>query len=126
MRLFTVHVVMQIEDLWFEPYTDIVAQRRYSYCVNSTLFAAADPEAAYARALGMCNDSDANCDGESDRTNFKEIGIHDLEEIDLIGKSLEDAVHNNEYGLDVGGIIWDGRKPKVRQREELTLFQSRR
>jgi hypothetical protein len=125
MRLFTVHVVMQVEDIWFEhcePYG--VSKRRYSYLVHSTLFAAADPEEAYAKALRLAYDSDANCDGESDRTNFRTIGIHDLEEIDLIGKSLEDAVQNNDYGLWVGGITWDGRKPKVRKRDELTLFQN--
>lgn len=125
MRLFTVHVVMQVEDVWFEhcePYG--VSKRRYSYFVHSNLFAAADPEEAYARALRLAYDSDANCDGDSDRTNFKEIGIHDLEEVDLIGKSLEEAVQNPDYPLYVGSIKWDSRKPKVRKREELTLFQT--
>ena len=125
MRLFTVHVVVQVEDIWFEhcePYD--ISKRRYSYLVHSRLFAAADPEAAYDRALRLAYDGDANCDGESDRTNIREIGIHDLEEIDLIGESLENAVQKNDYGLHVGVIIWDGRKPKVRKREELTLFQT--
>jgi hypothetical protein len=124
MRLFTVHVVMQVEDIWFEqcePYG--VSKRRYSYMVHSTLFAATDPEEAYAKALRLAYDSDANCDGELDRTNLREIGIQDLEEIDLTGESLEACVQQ-EYGLCVGSINWDGRKPKVRKREELTLFRA--
>jgi hypothetical protein len=125
MRLFTVHVVMQVEDIWFEhcePHG--VSKRRYSYIIHSKLFAAADPEEAFAKALRLAYDSDANCDGESDRTNLKEIGIHDLEEIDLMGQSLEEAVQNPDNTFYVGSINWDGRKPKVRKREELTLFQN--
>jgi hypothetical protein len=125
MRLFIVHVVTQVEDIWFEHCESYdVSKRRYSYFLNSTLFAAADPEEAYAKALSHAYDSDVNCDGESDRTNFRTIGIHDLEEVDLGSESLEAAVQNPDYGLYVGGITWDGRKPKVRKREELTLFQN--
>src|SRR5207244_8429333 len=90
MPLFVGHFVVLQQDLWHarhEPYE--VSRQVEQYRLMSLLFEAPEATVAYDKASAMVRGfDDAHCDGESDRTNYIGVGIHDLEEVQLAGYSL--------------------------------------
>jgi hypothetical protein len=86
------------------------------------LFAATDGRRAYNRAVEMSSGfQDAHNDGPGDRTNFRCLGIHDLDEVFLGESSLSEALEG-PYGVDVGLIQFDVGVPIIPPRDALSLF----
>lgn len=93
MPLYCAHFVIIEENVWLNhcaPYDVIRKESRYR--VQAQLFAAADACRAYDRAEEMTNGfQDAHNDGPGDRTNFRCLGIHDLDEVFLGENSLTES-----------------------------------
>lgn len=123
MSLFVGHFVVMQQDAWRAPLeSDGVVRKVEQYRLVSLLFEAPEAASAYDKASAMVRGlDDAHCDGQSDRTNYIGVGILDLEEVELAGRSLVEAVRE-PYGVDVGNIQWPSEAPKVRLREELSVF----
>lgn len=125
MPLYYAHFVIAKENLWLshvEPFD--VTRKEMRYHVQTQLFSATNSGAAYDRAVEMIGGlGDAHNDGPGDRTNFRCIGIYDLDEVFLGEKSLTEAL-NEPYGVDVGVIEFDDRSPRIRHRDDLSIFLS--
>lgn len=123
MSLFVGHFVVLQQDIWNEPHEPYEVSRKVEqYRLKSLLFEAPDAVAAYDKASAMVRGfNDSHCDGQSDRTNYIGVGIHDLEEVELAGHSLVQAVQE-PYGVDVGDVQWPSEVPTVRLLEELSVF----
>jgi hypothetical protein len=123
MQLYYAHFVVAEENQWLshaEPHD--VIRNELKYRIQTQLFSAADPECAYERALEMsCGFQDANNDGPGDRTNFRCLGIHDLDEVVLGDSSLTDALEG-PYGVDVGLVQFDVGVPMIPLRDALSIF----
>ena len=124
MPIYFAQFVVAEENLWFssgEP-PDVVSRRTVQHRVATQLFAASNAEEAYARAGEMVDGfSDAHCDGPGDKTHFRGVGIHDLDEVFLGDHSLSEALHE-PYGVDAGVLRFDAAVPEVRPRSALSLF----
>lgn len=122
MRLFVAHFLIQETDRWFAPDGDTEVRRQDHHRLDSCLFTADDPQAAYARALAMVPGlSDAHCDGPGDRTEVHCLGLHDLDEVGL-NTPLDQAVQG-PYGLQLAVLDWPSHPPQARARNELSLFR---
>lgn len=121
--IYYAHFAIAKENLWLrhvEPFEVIRRETRYQ--IQTQLFAAADREQAYTRALAMVDGfTDSHNDGLGDRTNFQCIGIYDLDEVLLFDRSMTDAL-NEPYGVDVGIIEFDDKAPTIPHRELLSIF----
>jgi hypothetical protein len=99
-----------------------VLRRSQKHRIATHIFTAADPEAAYQRAIAMVEGfSDSHNDGPGDRTNISCTGLRDLEEAPLFERTLAEAL-DEPYGLDVGLIDIGEAATEARPRAELTLF----
>ncbi|WP_152606711.1 hypothetical protein [Aquabacterium sp. NJ1] len=123
MPLFVAHFVVQQQDLWCAkeaPYE--VLRSSELLRIDTHIFEADNADIAYLKASEMIHGfSDAHCDGPGDRTNFTCLGIHDLDEVILSGRSLSQELRE-PYGVQLGCIHWSNSSPKVRSREELSVF----
>lgn len=65
--------------------------------------------------------SDANCDEAGDRTEYRCLGLHELEEILVPDGSLEQALAG-PYGIEVCAIPMDEHLPMVRDKQRFEVF----
>jgi hypothetical protein len=123
MPIYVARFVVVVENQWLSDTAPFAVLRRsLKHDVATQIFAARDPEAAYQRAIAMVGGlSDSHNDGPGDRTNFSCIGLQDLEEVPLFGRTLAESL-DEPYGLDVGHVDVGEVVPEVRTREELSLF----
>jgi hypothetical protein len=123
MPLYYAHFVIVEENLWLnhgDPHDVIRNEARYR--VQTQLFAAANAERAYDRAVKMSGGfQDAHNDGPGDRTNFRCLGIHDLDEVLLGDRSLTETLEG-PYGVDVGLVQFDAGVPTIPSRDALSIF----
>lgn len=116
MPLYYAQFVILEENLWMRsnaPY-DVIREETI-YRIQTQLFTAIDAEGAYSRAIEMMGGlGDSHCDGPGDRTNFKCIGIYDLDEVHL------DELH----GVDAGVVRMDGGIPTIPSRNALSIFSN--
>ena len=123
MPIYFAQFVVVEESQWLSdtaPFS--VLRRSQKHRIATHLFTAADPEAAYQRAVAMAEGfSDSHNDGPGNRTNVSCTGLRDLEEVLLFERTLAEAL-DQPYGLDVGLVDVGEAAPEARTRAELTLF----
>lgn len=126
MPLYFAQFVIAEENLWFSNGdTSKLLRTTTSHRVDTQLFSASDAEKAYVRAIEMIEGlSDAHCDGPGDRTNFKCLGIHDLDAVFLADRSLAGSLEE-PYGVDIGAVHINDEVPVVSSREALSVFAKR-
>lgn len=123
MRTYVAHFIVLEQECWLDtakPYEVTRTSERHR--LVSQLFEAIDPELAYAKACEMLNGlNDSHCDGIGDRTNYVALGLHELEEVFLGGKTFQAAIRE-PYGLEVGNIVLLQVSAESRPRGELAVF----
>jgi hypothetical protein len=121
--IYIAHFVVLQQDIWYAkeaPYD--IARTEETKRIESHLFEANDASLAYLKVSEMLEGlNDAHCDGKGDRTNFISLGIHDLDEVIVGDRSLEEELQG-PYGLEVGHIHWSNSEPEIRLREQLSVF----
>jgi hypothetical protein len=122
---FAQFVVVE-ENRWLSATTPFpVVRRSLSHRIATQLFAASDADAAYRRASAMVGGfSNSHNDGPGDQTNFRCVGLHDLEEVFVSEKTLVESL-DNPFGVEVGQVDVGDFIPLVRKREALSLFLER-
>jgi hypothetical protein len=124
MRTYVAHFIVLVQECWLDtekPY--VVTRTSERHRLVSQLFEATAPELAYAKASEMLNGlNDSHCDGIGDRTNYVALGIYELEEVFLGGKTVQEAIRE-PYGLDVGNIVLLPVTAELRPRDELAVFK---
>jgi hypothetical protein len=123
-RIFAAQFVVLEENLWFSNSSSpSVARRTARQRVATHVFVAMDSEDALRKATAMTGGfDDANNDGPGDRTNFSCSGLHDLNEVQLFGKTINDGL-TEPYGIEVGMVDLEDSAFAVRQPSEFSLFK---
>ena len=123
MSIYVAHFIVLEKNFWYLPGSGSeVFRLSEKHRLVSQLFEATDATSAYDKANEMLGGlSDTHCDGEGDRTAYVGIGMHELEEVFLAGKPMNEAVRQ-PYGVDVGNILLTLPMPEVRPREKLAVF----
>ena len=123
MPIYFAQFVVVEENLWLSDTTPpLIARRSERHRIATQVFSASDAEAAYERACEMVDGfSDRHNDGPGDTTHFSCAGLHDLAEISLFERTLEESL-NDPYGIDVGLVDLGETTPEVRTRAALSLF----
>jgi hypothetical protein len=126
MRLFSAQFVVVEENLWFsEPSSSSVARRTVRQRVATHVFVAIDLDDALRKATEMIGGfDDAHNDGPGDRTNLSCSGLHDLDEVQLLGKTINEGL-TEPYGLEVGMVDLEDSAFAVRQPSEFSMFKYR-
>lgn len=123
MQLYLAQFVVAEDNLYHSglpPYE--LVRKEIFYRIETQLFAAPGAELAYMKAVEMMEGfADAHCDGPGNRTDFKCLGIHELEEIALGGWSISESLEG-PYGIDGGSVRIDGNVPVVPLRSDLAVF----
>jgi hypothetical protein len=123
MQLYLAQFVVAEANLYHSdqpPYE--LLRKEISYRIEAQLFVAPSAELAYAKAVQMIRGfTDAHCDGPGSRTDFKCMGIHELEGIALGERSISESLEG-PYGIDVGSVRMDGIVPVVRLHRDLAVF----
>jgi len=123
MQLYLAQFVVAEANLYHsdQPPYELVRQE-ISYRVEGQLFVAPGAELAYVKAVQMMGGfTDAHCDGPGSRTDFKCMGIYELEEIALGERSVSESLEG-PYGIDVGSVPIDHTVTAVPLRSELAVF----
>ena len=125
MSFYYAQFVIVEENQWQSPNAphDVIREETL-YRIQTQFFTASDAEWAYSRAMEMSRGfEDSHNDGPGDRTNFKCMGIYDLDEVFLGERSLTEEL-DGPYGVDVGLVRVDGGMPTIPSRSALSLFSS--
>jgi hypothetical protein len=123
MQLYLAQFVVAKANLYHsdQPPYELV-RKEISYRIQAQLFIAPGAELAYVKSLQMIwGFTDAHCDGPGSRTDFKCIGIYELEEIALGERSISEYLEG-PYGIDVGSVRTDDIVPIVRLHRDLAVF----
>ena len=123
MQLYLAQFVVAEANLYQsdQPPYELVS-KEISYRIEAQLFVAPGAELAYVKALQMMGGfTDAHRDGPGNRTDFKCMGIHELEEIALGERSISESLEG-PYGIDVGSVRTNDIVPVVRLRRDLAVF----
>lgn len=125
MPLYYAQFVIVEENLWLRPNAPYdVLREETLYRVQTQLFTACDAERAYSRAIEMSRGlEDSHNDGPGNRTNFKCMGIYDLNEVFLGERSLTEEL-DGSYGIDAGLVRVDSGIPTIPSRNALSIFSS--
>jgi hypothetical protein len=87
------------------------------------LFTAADSAGAYSKATAMIPGlSDAHNDGPGQRTEISGVGLLDLCEVEMFGRTMEQQL-DEIYGIGAGMFTLHGCEPRTRTKEELDVFR---
>ena len=123
MSIYSAQFILAEKDVWLSKSPTYTAEREsVSYRVHAHIFVARNSAEAYEKALVMASGmSDEHCDGQGDKTLLGCVGLYELEELELFGRSVEQEL-SGPYGIEVsvGPLNPVGLEPTPR--EKLAVF----